>query len=267
MLSIQNITAGYDDKTVLHDITATAQAGQFIGIIGPNGSGKTTLLRIISGILKPLRGKIVFEGRELEKISRRELTRKMACLPQDVSIDLSFTVRQVTLMGRYPHLSRFGPHTQKDFDIAEQAMALADVSELAGRLITEISGGERQRALIAMCLAQQPTLLLLDEPTSHLDIGHQLSVLGLLSRLNRQNELAVIAVFHDLNLACEYCQKLMLLNRGRLEAFGSPQEVVSKDMIERVYETEVVVQENPRSGRPHIVISAEENKGKFDKIG
>jgi len=272
MLSIQNITAGYGDKLVLHDLSMTAEPGQFIGLIGPNGSGKTTLLRVISGILNPIKGKVLLHGEELAKIGNRQLAKTMACLSQDLSLDLSFTVRQITLMGRSPHLPRFATETKKDFEIAENAMQLADVSHLSGSLITEISGGERQRALIAMCLAQQPQLLLLDEPTSHLDIGHQLSVLDLLKKLNRQTNVTVIAVFHDLNLAAEYCQVLLLLDNGHLTATGTPEQVLSAEMIQRVYDAKVITQRNPVSNKPHIVLTADMNNpvrrtaGKLDKI-
>lgn len=259
MLSIENISAGYDGELVLRNVSMKAQAGRFIGLIGPNGSGKTTLLRVISGVLVPKAGQIFLNGTRLEKISRRNLAQTLACLSQDISLDLSFTVYEIILMGRSPHLPKMSKETTKDFEIAKRAMKLADVSHLADRLITEISGGERQRALIAMCLAQEPKVLLLDEPTSHLDIAHQLSALDLIRKLNRQAGMTVIAVFHDLNLAAEYCDKLLVLDRGGVEAFGSPEDVLTTDMILKVYGAKVQILQNPASNKPHIVLTADMN--------
>jgi len=259
MLSIENISAGYDSKLVLRNVSMNVEAGRFIGLIGPNGSGKTTLLRVISGVLAPKDGRVLLKNAMLQKIGRRNLAKTLACLSQDFSLDLSFTVRQITLMGRSPHLSKIAKETRRDFEIAENAMKLADVSHLAQRLITEISGGERQRALIAMCLAQEPKVLLLDEPTSHLDIAHQLSALDLIRKLNRQTSMTVIAVFHDLNLAAEYCDKLLVLNRGRVETFGSPEDVLTADMILKVYGAKVQILQNPVSNKPHIVLTADMN--------
>ena len=260
MLDVKNITAGYDGKVVLHDVSMKAEPGQFVGLLGPNGSGKTTLLRVISGILNAKQGQVLLEGTEVKKISRGKLARTMACLPQDLAMDLPFTVREVTLMGRSPHLPFFGGEMPEDFRIAEKAMELADVSGLADSLITEISGGERQRALLAMCLAQQPQVLLLDEPTNHLDIAHQLSALDLIRKLNQQNNMTVIAVFHDLNLASEYCDRLVVLKEGVVEAFGTPQEVLTPDMILNVYGAKVVTEKNSISQKPHIVLTAGMNQ-------
>lgn len=256
MLSIENISAGYDGELVLRDVSMEAQTGRFIGLIGPNGSGKTTLLRVISGILAPKAGRVFLQGTKLEKISRRNLARTLTCLSQDISLDLSFTVRQITLMGRTPYLSKIAKETRKDFEIADRAMELADVLHLADRPITAISGGERQRALIAMCLAQQPKVLLLDEPTSHLDIAHQLSALDLIRKLNRRNGMTVVAVFHDLNLAAEYCDKLFVLYSGGIEVSGPPDKVLTSDMISKVYGAKVRTCRNSASGKPHIMLTA-----------
>jgi iron complex transport system ATP-binding protein len=154
---------------------------------------------------------------------------------------------------------RFGHERPKDVEIAERAMELTGVADLADRMITELSGGERQRVFIAMCLAQEPELLMLDEPTNHLDIGHQISALDLIRGLNREDNMTVIAVFHDLNLAAEYCDKVIVLDGGRVDVLGSPDEVVTVDMIERVYKVTVTAQRNPVSNKPHVVISAGES--------
>src|SRR5208283_2080078 len=193
---------------------------------------------------------------DVELIDKRSLARTMAYLPQDLVIELDFTVRELALMGRSPHLSRFVRESDDDCRVAEEAMRLADVLHLADRPVTALSGGERQRTLIAMCLAQEPKILLLDEPTNHLDLAHQLSILDLIARLNRDQGLAVVAVFHDLNLAAEYCGRLLLLDSGRMAAQGTPVEVITEEAIRRVYGVQVAVQANGRSQRPHVVLTA-----------
>ncbi len=256
MLRVENVSAGYDGRYVLHEVSLEVVHGEFLGLIGPNGSGKTTLLRVISGFLPPTKGIVRLGGRDLRRIGRRELAQTMACLMQDSDLGLPFTVQEVVLMGRAPHLSRIGWETQGALRVALRAMACADVLHLADRPITEISGGERQRAFIAMCLAQEPQMLLLDEPTNHLDIAHQLSVLDLIRSLNHQMGMTVVAVFHDLNHASEYCDRLLMLNQGRVENVGAPADVLTRELIREVYHADVLIRENPVSSRPHMVISA-----------
>ena len=260
MLSIQNITAGYGGEPVLREVSIDVARGEFVGLIGPNGCGKTTLLRVVSGVLAPTAGRILLGDEELRRVGRRRLARTMACLSQDISLDLSFTVREVVMMGRSPHVPAVSRETGRDFEIVDRAMELADVSRLGDRLVNEISGGERQRAFIAMCLAQEPEVFLLDEPTSHLDVGHVLGILDLIRTLNRDEGMTVVAVFHDLNLAAEYCERLLVLNEGRIEALGRPQDVLTADMIRNVYGANVVTEPNPVSQRPHVVISAGMNR-------
>ena len=267
MISIENISAGYGSQLVLSDVSMHAEAGEFIGIIGPNGSGKTTMLRTISGVLALKSGKVMFDGTSLKKINRQKLAQTMACLSQELSLNLSFTVRQIVLMGRFPHVRKFGGETQKDFEIADKAMEFADVSHLGERLITEISGGEKQRALIAMCLAQEPKILLLDEPTNHLDISHQLGTLDLIKNLNHQRDMTVISVFHDLNLASEYCDKLLVLDGGKVAAFGEVENVLTSEMILKVYGAKVRTEQNPVSGKPHVILSAAMNNPGTDTAG
>ena len=262
MLSLRNISAGYARELVLQDIAVNITAGEFVGLIGPNGSGKTTLLRVISGVLPTRQGEVWLRGRNVREMDRRDVAKLVAHLLQDVALGLAFSVREMVLMGRSPHLPRFGRETERDLTIVERAMDLANVSHIADRPITEISGGERQRALIAMCLAQEPEVLLLDEPTSHLDIGHQLSILNLIGNLNRQTRVTVVAVFHDLNLAAEYCDRLVLLDRGRVVAAGTPADVLTTEMIQNVYGVSVLIGRNPVSDGPHVVLAS---SGAFPK--
>src|SRR5208283_2916633 len=261
MLSLQNISAGYAGRLALQKVTANIAAGEFVGLIGPNGSGKTTLLRVISGVLPVRQGEVWLGGRKLREIGRRDVAKRVAHLLQDRALGLAFSVREVVLMGRSPHLPRFGRETERDLAIVERAIELANVSHIADRPITEISGGERQRAFIAMCLAQEPQVLLLDEPTSHLDIGHQLSILNLIRNLNRQTRMTVVAVFHDLNLAAEYCDRLVLLDRGRVVAAAAPVEVLTTEMMRNVFGAEVVIGRNPVSDRPHVILATDRHLG------
>ncbi|MCY2991468.1 MAG: heme ABC transporter ATP-binding protein [Planctomycetota bacterium] len=256
MLAIDNVTAGYGRRAVLQQVALRVAPGEFLGILGPNGCGKTTLLRVLGGVLPTSAGTVSLRDTDLRRFDRRRLARTMACLLQEFTLDLEFTVREVVLLGRSPHLPRFGIETKRDFDIAQQAMDRADVSHLADRLFPAISGGERQRVLLAMCLAQEPEVLLLDEPTSHLDIGHQLSILDLIARLNREAGMTVIAVFHDLNLAAEYCQRLLMMDRGRVAAVGTPVDVLTPETIRTVYGVAVRVDRNPLSGKPQVVLAA-----------
>ena len=257
MLSLQKISAGYDGKLVLQDVTLDIAPGEFVGLIGPNGSGKTTLLRVISGVLPTRQGDVFLQGRRLREMRRRDVAKIVAHLLQDQAGGLPFPVREVVLMGRWPHLPRLGRETEHDLAVAHHAMELAGVLQLADRPIAELSGGERQRALIAMCLAQEPQLLLLDEPTSHLDIGRQLSVLNLIRYLSRRAGMTVVGVFHDLNLAAEYCDRLVLLDQGRAAALGTPADVLTCETIRGVYGVEVIIGRNPISDSPHVILSAD----------
>ena len=254
MLSARNIHYSYNSHPVLRGIDLHVAAGDFLGIIGPNGSGKTTLLRALGGVIRPSQGSVSFEGSPVNEVSRVSLSQRLACLTQTVNVNLPFTVRQVVLLGRNPHLKRFQRLGKRDDRIAAAAMTDAAVEDLADKFITEISAGERQRVFIAMALAQQPDLLMLDEPTSHLDIAHQVRIYELLTRLHRDRQLTVVIVSHDLNLAAEYCQKLILLNDGTVACAGPAADVIRKEILEAVYGTEVTVQTNRATHRPHVML-------------
>jgi len=260
MLEIRNLTCGYDGKVVLYDISFSVREGELLGIIGPNGSGKTTCLRAITRLLKPKDGKILLEGRDIWQMGFKELATKVAVVPQNLNIG-SMTVEEFVLLGRIPHFGRYQfLETKKDLEVAERSMILTDTLRFKDRVLGEISGGEGQLALIARALAQEPKLLLLDEPTAHLDITHQVQILDLIKRLNREFGLTVLMVLHDLNLASEYCERLMLINEGKIHKIGHPDAVLTYQVIEEVYKTIVVVEKNPISSKPYILVVSEEEK-------
>ena len=260
MLEIRNLTCGYDGKVVLYNVSFSVREGELLGIIGPNGSGKTTCLRAITRLLKPKEGKILLEGRDIWRMGFKELATKVAVVPQNLNIG-SMTVEEFVLLGRIPHFGRYQFfETKKDLEVAERSMLLTDTLRFKDRVLGEISGGESQLALIARALAQEPKLLLLDEPTAHLDITHQVQILDLIKRLNREFGLTVLMVLHDLNLASEYCERLMLINEGKIHKIGHPDAVLTYQVIEEVYKTIVVVEKNPISSKPYILVVSEEEK-------
>jgi iron complex transport system ATP-binding protein len=258
MLRVDDLICGYGDARVLKEVSFCVKKGSLLGIVGPNGAGKTTLFRAITRILKPWKGEIFYCGKDLKRISRRDLAREVAVLPQILDISFSFSVEQFISMGRFPHLRKFQRQSRYDVEVIEKAMALCDVLAFRERRISELSGGERQRAILAQGFAQEPRLLLLDEPTTHLDIGHQVEILDLIRRLNREGDLTVIMVLHDLNLSSEYCDRLILLKEGSIFKEGTPQEVLTFENIEKVYNTVVIVKENPNSLKPYILLVSEE---------
>jgi len=251
---IDGVVCSYGSHLVISGLSLQVERGDFLGIIGPNGSGKTTLLRTIARVLEPSAGRVVFMGKDVYQMSARELARKMAVLGQEHSAEYDFTVHEVVLMGRTPHLGRFQGERKHDLQIAEHAMRVTNVLHLKDRLITELSGGERQRVMIARALAQEPEVLLLDEPTAYLDVGHQTEILSIIRRLNATSQLTVIGVFHDLNLASEYCDKLVLLDRGRIRALGDPFSVLTAENISAAYGSTAVVSRHPFLPKPHVLV-------------
>lgn len=258
LLKINNLSGGYHKETIIKDISLEIDKGDFMGIIGPNGSGKTTLLRLMSRVLIPQKGNIALEGKNIAHMELKEFAQLIAFVPQDTLITFPFTVWEIVLMGRIPHLKRLQLETKEDYLIAEKALIMTDALYLKDKKIDELSSGERQRVVIAKALAQEPLLLFLDEPTSHLDIGHQIQILDLLKRLNRQNNLTIVMVVHDLNLASEYCNRIVLLNEGRIFKEGSPSDVLTYQNIEAVYKTVVVVNSNPINSKPYVLLVSRE---------
>lgn len=266
LLEIKNIVFGYYHTEVLKQISFSVKKGEFVGIVGPNGAGKSTLFKLISKFFSPWKGEINYDGKNLHNIPLQKLAKKIAVIPQNLDIPFSFTVEEFVSMGRFPHLSRFQRFKMEDYQIIDDALKAADVSHLKAHKFFELSGGERQRVVLAQGFTQQPELLLLDEPTIHLDITHQVRILDLVQRLNKKENLTVMVVLHDLNLASEYCDRVILLKEGQIFKEGIPLQVLTFDNIEEVYKTVVVVEKNPISYKPHVFLVSEHELQKHNKI-
>jgi len=255
LLNVDNVSFRYGEQWVLRGIDFAVAKGDFLGIIGPNGSGKTTLLRVIDGILAPQEGVVLLEGTEIGKLRREALARSVAVVPQYSALAFPFSVEEVVLMGRAPHLGRWRFEGDEDNRIARKAMEMTDTLGLAARDMESLSGGERQRVLIARALAQEPRLMLLDEPTAFLDIRHQVDFFDRIRSLNRDRGLTVIAVTHDINLAAHYCDRIILLKDGRIGAAGPVDAVITEENIRKAYETRVMVDRHPGTGSPRITLT------------
>lgn len=262
MFEVKGLTCGYDRRFHLKNVNLAIGEGGFFGIIGPNGSGKTTLLRAMTRVLKPEKGEILLRGKNIWHMDFGELARTISVVSQNASTD-ELDVREFVLLSRIPHYRGLQfLETKHDEEMADKAMILTDTLKFKDRSMSELSGGERQLVLIARALAQEPKCLLLDEPTSHLDITHQVRILDLLKRLNRELSLTVVIVLHDLNLASEYCDRVALLLDGAVYKEGLPQDVLDYKTIENVYKTAVIVKKNPFSLKPYVLLISEDERRK-----
>jgi iron complex transport system ATP-binding protein len=252
VLSVDRVAFQYGETPVLREVSLELSAGCFMGLIGPNGSGKTTLLRIAAGLLKPSKGVVRLGEKPMERLSRVQVARQLALLPQSPNLPATFTAWELVLMGRTPFIGFLGHESSKDVAAAERAMGLAQCEQLADRRMEELSGGEQQRVLMARALAQEPTILLLDEPTAHLDMRHQIAVIDLVAELV-EGGMAALGVFHDLNLAASYCHRLAVLSQGRLVADGTPGEVLRADTLSEVFHVDLCLTPHPRGGVPAVL--------------
>ena len=237
----------------LRDVNLEFGSGELVGLVGPNGSGKTTLMRALAGQLRPTAGEVTCEGRVLSRLPRLELARRIGYLPQSVRSSFNYTCEEVVAQGRYPHQSALGILTRRDREVIERVMDWTTTRAFANRPIDVLSGGERQRVMLASVLAQEARFLLLDEPTSALDLHHQVDVFERLRQLSRTG-LGLIVITHDLNLAAQYCDRLVLIFEGRVAAAGGPEEVLREEVLRKVYETELIVGRNPVLGTPMVVL-------------
>lgn len=254
VISAENIMFGYDTKPVMNGVSFSVDGARMVAVIGPNGSGKTTLLKIINGTLLPDTGRMLVEGRETSLWKRREMARKVAIVPQEMSITFPFYAEEIVLMGRFPHLGRYHFEDEKDYRIVREAMEKTDTLAFASRRFDELSAGERQRVLIARALAQEPEILLLDESTVFLDLKHQAQFLTVLRQLNKDQKMTVIFVTHDINLAAQNAGQIILLYSGKIYAIGEPAEVITAENIKEVYDVNAFVDKNPHDGSPRVTL-------------
>lgn len=242
MFQVESLQFGYNGKRVIEDISLELSPGRFYGILGPNGSGKSTFIDLLTGQLTPRSGRITYKDRNLNTFSRRELARELALVPQNFHVNFPFTAQEVVMMGRYPHMPRFSPPSAGDLEAVNQAMERAGIADFKQRYLTEMSGGERQRVIIARALAQGTPVLLLDEATSNLDIRHTLTVLDEVAGEVRERRLTVLAVFQDINLAAAYCDTLIFFKDGRIAGHGLTEQVLTEEMLHTVFGVRAAVE-------------------------
>jgi iron complex transport system ATP-binding protein len=245
ILDINSIYLNYRDRMILSDVSFAVTKGEFFVIIGPNGAGKTSLLKIIAGLEKAQQGSVVIRGENITDYTRRSISQVLAIVPQQIEVGFPFSVSETVIMGRTPHLGILGMESEKDFIIAQEAMAFTDVTHLADRKLFQLSGGELQRVIIARAICQQPDIILLDEPTTALDPAHQLKIMDLMEKFRREHGTTIIMVSHDLNLASMYGDRLLLLQDGLVVKTGAPKAVLNKELLEESYGCQMQVDESP----------------------
>lgn len=250
MIEASNLKIAYDSKVIVDNFGVRVKQGEIISLIGPNGSGKSTVLKTLSRLLKQESGTVFLDGQDIHRLPTREVAQKLCILAQHHDTPGDFTVEELVFYGRMPHKKWYEGRTGEDRDIVEWAINITQLQKLSHRRVDTLSGGERQRAWIAMALAQRPEVLLLDEPTTFLDICHQIEVMELVTKLNRKLGITVIMVLHDLNQACRYSDRLVVINRGRLAAEGRPEDVLTCEMLRDIYRVEAEVNVDRRTGKP-----------------
>jgi len=263
-LRVDRIQFYYEARKVLDEINFEADEGEFIGLIGPNGSGKTTLLKIIDGVLKPKVGSVYLDCKRISEFDSRELARELAIVPQTAELGFDLKVFDVVMMGRYPYLGRLSIEGELDEERVKFWMKLTNTLHLAERSIKEISGGEGQRVLIARALAQEPRILLLDEPTANLDLCYQIEIMNLLKELVEKLGLTIICAIHDLNLAARYSDKIILINDGKIKSMGKPVEVLTEENLREVFKVEAKI-EYDRDSRSLTIIPIRTVTQEFEK--
>ncbi len=253
MLEVQSLSVNYGSRQVLHEVSLNVARGEILALIGPNGAGKTTLLKTVSGVLRPHKGSICLDGRDLARLSTSQRARMMSVVPQARRLPETFTVWETVLLGRTPYLGWLGRPTEQDRQHIRAALERTDTMELAERRIGELSGGEQQRVLLARALAQDTPVLLMDEPTTHLDLHHQIGLLNLVKELAQEKNLATIMALHDLNLASVYADRVALLVNGKLDGIGAPKDVLTEARLSEVYRLPLHVINHPDLGVPLIL--------------
>ncbi len=252
VLSLRKVGFRYGRSWALKGVDLDIHSGEVVGILGPNGSGKSTLLKVVDGLLAPREGEVLLKERPVSGYSRSGLAREVAMVAQENHFRFSFSALEVVLMARFPYLGRFQFEGKRDMGVAFKALGATHCLDLAERSIHELSGGEKQRVLMARALAQEPTVILLDEPTSFLDLKYKREIFDLISSLTHDRGLSVLVVSHDIDLAAQYCDRMVMLKKGRIYSMGVPNEVITATNIEGVYECTVIVDKNPATGTPRV---------------
>lgn len=262
MLEAVNISVKYGDRVAVDDVSFKVTPGVMTAIVGPNGAGKSSLLRVLNGALAPASGEVLLEGKPIASYSRREVSRHVAVVTQESMLAFPVSVLEYVLGGRYAWagIGGWGWESERDLEVATEVMRQTELQEFSSRLMNELSGGERQRAVLARALATEARLLLLDEPTANLDLAHQVSMLRLVRRHCDQNETGAVIVTHDINVAAEFANQVVLLKDGRVAAYGHPREVLTSELLEEVLETRVLVDSHPLSGAPRITPAYESRR-------
>lgn len=258
MIRIDQLGKRYMHKTVLQAVTFHVDKGEFFGVIGPNGSGKSTLVQIMSGLIRGDEGTVAIDGKNIERYSRKELARILAVLEQETLPPVGFQVREVLEMGRFPYQNWLGEEREDAGALVDEIVSLLELEDLQHRTLDRLSGGEKQRVALGKALVQKPRILLLDEPTTYLDIGYQIQLMDIVRSWQRTTGVTVVAVLHDLNLASLYCDRLLLLNQGRQVETGRPDDILQSGLIEDVYGTRPIVLEHPVHHLPQIMLRAGE---------
>jgi len=260
IISLSNVDFKYGKYNALDGIDIETRQNELLGIIGPNGSGKSTLLKLMSGLLHPLTGTVCLDGTPITSLKQGQIARKIAFVPQNSYLPELFTSFEIVIMGRTPHLGLLRYESQEDINIAVNAMDITHTGYLADKPVNQLSGGERQRVIIARALAQQADILLLDEPTVNLDISYQIEILHFLRSLCSTMEITVVVVLHDLNLASQFCDRLIVLKEGRIYSQGKPSQVLTPAILKEVFNLDVYVGEHPINGLPTVLINADGSK-------
>ncbi|MGZ9583553.1 ABC transporter ATP-binding protein [Paenibacillus marinisediminis] len=254
VLDVNGVFHAYGNQAVLHDISLQVHLGEWIGIIGPNGSGKSTLLSLLSRAESVKRGSIKFNGTSIQDYSRKQLSRLMAVHQQEVLPEVHFTVRDIVEMGRFPYQSWFGSEREDSGPFVDQIMEQLQLSDIADRQLNQLSGGQRQRAALGKLMAQSPSLVLLDEPTTYLDIHYQVQFMDVMREWQQKCGLTIVSVLHDLNLASLYCDRIIVMNEGAIIGDGTPEEIMTPQLISRIFQTDTVIVPHPESGRPQVLM-------------
>lgn len=251
-LRASSLSFAYNKLPVLEELDFSVLKGSFVSILGPNGAGKSTLVNVISKVLPDFEGELEIEGKNIKKLTSAEVAKKIAVVPQYSDMGFNFTVSEIILMGRYPYIKRFKGESRQDFEICQKAMLLTKTDGFSARKYNELSGGEKQRVIIAQTLAQDTPIIILDEPTSHLDINFQIEFMGLFYDLNKNHGKTIIGIFHDINLALQYSEKIIMLKEGRIFSSGNAADVVTRANIMSVFNSDVFVTKNPFTGKLYI---------------